>query len=125
MKRPVILTCLAASVLSLSACYDGYGSHVSVGWSTYPYYGWYDDFYGPIYDGYWADNIFYYRLSPQDRAFRRGDPQHFRREEMRPAEPRFKRFEGTLRPPEQGTRMPRFEAPRNQPRQQDDRRKPR
>ncbi|MCJ2178162.1 hypothetical protein [Novosphingobium album (ex Hu et al. 2023)] len=124
MKRPVILTCLAASVLSLSACYDGYGSRVTVSWSTYPYYGWYDGFYGPIYDGYWVNSIFYFRLTPQDRAFRAGDPQHFRRGDMRPTEPRFKRFEGTLRPPPQGTHMPRFEPPRDQPSRREDHRDP-
>ena len=118
MKRPLILACLAASTLSLTACHDGYGSRVAVGWSSYPYYGWYDGFYGPIYDGYWVDSIFYFRRSPQDRAFRRGDPLHFRRGTVRPPDSRFRRFEGTLRPPPQGTSMPRFKPPRDR----DDRR---
>jgi hypothetical protein len=125
MKRPLILACLAASTLSLSACYhDGYDSRVTVSWSTYPYYGWYDGYYGTIYDGYWVDNLFYYRLTPQDRAFRRGDPRHFRRGDTRPAEPRFRRFDGTLRPPPQGTRMPRFTPPQDH-RDRRDRRDPR
>src|SRR3546814_20684594 len=92
MKRPMILTCLAASVLSLSACYDGYGSHVSVGWSTYPYYGWYDGFYGPIYDGYWVGSTFYFRRTPQTRAFRVGGPQHFHPRDVRSRYPRFQPF---------------------------------
>ncbi|MEJ2409652.1 MAG: hypothetical protein P8Y48_10010 [Novosphingobium sp.] len=115
MKRPLVLTCLAASVLSLSACYDGYDNHVAAGWSSYPYYGWYDGYYGPIHDGYWADNTFYYRLSPRDRTFRRGDPLHFRRGDARSTGPHFRHFQGTLRPPPRGTRMPRFQPPRNRP----------
>ncbi|WP_338468097.1 hypothetical protein RXV95_05950 [Novosphingobium sp. ZN18A2] len=113
MKRPVLLACLALGIAApLAACHDGYRSHITLGWSTYPYYGWYDGYYGTIYDGYWGvDNFFYYRLTPQERYFRRGDSQHFRRDATRPPDQRFRRFEGTLRPPPQGTRMPEFRPP--------------
>lgn len=116
MKRPILLSALALGLaVPLGGCYGpGYHTGVTVGWSTYPYYGWYDGYYGTIYDGYWGlDSFFYYRLNPQDRTFRRGDPQHFRRDDARPPDQRFQRFEGTLRPPPQGTRMPKFEPPRD------------
>ena len=116
MKRPLLLTCLAGSLLSLSACYDrGYDGGLAMGWSSYPYYGWYDGYYGSIYDGYWGpDGGFYYRLSPSGRTFLRGDPRHFRRGETSPPDARFKRFNGTLHPPPRGTRMPHFQPPSQQ-----------
>jgi len=112
MKRTTALLGLALATLPLGACVDdGYrgGGVISVG---YPYAGWYDGYYGSIYDGYWgSDNYFYYRLTPQDRAYRRDLRYHFRRDGTRPS-PTYRRFEGTLRSPPQGTRMPRF--PRDQ-----------
>jgi hypothetical protein len=54
---------------------------------SYPYNGWYDGYYGPIYDGYWGrDGFFYYRSAPDARAFRRGDRNHFRRDAPPPAD---------------------------------------
>jgi hypothetical protein len=42
--------------------------------------GYYDDFYGPFYDGYWGDGgYFYYRTGP-DADWRRDDARHFRHE---------------------------------------------
>ena len=118
MKRALFLTSLVASTLTLSACHDGYDGSLAVGWSTYPYYGWYDGHYGTIYDGYWGPgDAFYYRLNPHDREFRRGDRQHFRRGDSPPRDSRFQRFGGDLRPPPQGTRMPRFQPPRDRPRE--------
>lgn len=115
MKRPILLACVALGLAPLGGCYnDGYNGRVAVGWSTYPYYGWYDGYYGSIYDGYWGlDNFFYYRLTPQDRTFRRGDAMHFRREGAQPPSPQFRRFDGTLSPPPQGTRMPQFRPPQD------------
>ncbi len=35
------------------------------------YDGYYDDHYGPIYDGYWGDgDVFYYRAHPHGRYIR-------------------------------------------------------
>jgi hypothetical protein len=105
MKRPLVLLALAAAALPLAACVeDGYG-YAAI-YST-PYYGWYDNFYGPIYDGYWGtDNFFYYRLTPNDRNYRRGDSRHFRRDAVPGGS--YNRFEGTIRQPPQGARMPNF-----------------
>jgi hypothetical protein len=120
MKRFTLLLGIAIVALPLAACVeDGYGYGV---YSTTPYYGWYDGYYGSIYDGYWgADNFFYFRLTPNDRAYRRGDRQHFRKEPVPGG--RFDRFEGTIRQPPQGTRMPHYPHDRQQgqPRQRNDR----
>jgi len=119
MKRPLMFACLVGAMVPLGGCVDHYRGSAVVSWSSYPYYGWYDGFYGPIYDGYWGtDSFFYFRLNPADRVFRRGDAMHFRRE----ATPRFQRFEGDLRPPPQGTRMPRFEPQQRQETSRDRRR---
>jgi hypothetical protein len=106
VKTRIALLGLALAALPLSGCVtdDGYG----VGWSSYPYSGWYDGAYGPIYDGYWGlDGLFYYRSGPGDRSYRRDDRQHFRRGDAAP-DGRFHRFDGTMQRPPQGTRMPRF-----------------
>ena len=110
MKRMSKSLILALATLSLSACVSGGYHHAHmVGWGTYPYYGWYDGFYGPIYDGYWGDDgDFYYRLHRDDRVYHRDDHEHFRlRDADRPGN-NFHRIEGRTHEPPQGTRMPHF-----------------
>ncbi len=79
-----------ASVLALSAgCADyGYGGGHGPDGGVYGYdYGppavgfdaYYDDAYGPFFDGYWADDGFYYRANDHD-AYHRDTAGHFRRE---------------------------------------------
>lgn len=100
---------MSLAMLPLSGCVSNryHHSHV-VGWSTYPYYGWYDGFYGPFYDGYWGtDGDFYYRLHRDDRVYHRDDRQHFRHDSDRPDDS-FHRFEGRTHQPPEGTRMPNF-----------------
>lgn len=64
---------------------DRYGYNDRYGYDN-GYYGspydvWYDGYYGPIGDGYWAgDGYFWYATSRDGRDWRRGDPGHFRRE---------------------------------------------
>lgn len=78
--RHLLIVGLAAGMMS--ACAD-YG--VGVGVDDYAYGppadvafdGWYDGFYGPIYDGYWDNDIFYYRTADTGR-YQRGDVAHFR-----------------------------------------------
>lgn len=113
MKRFPVLASLALGLVALSGCDDDYRG-ASIGMNPSPYAGWYDGHYGPIFDGYWGfDNLFYYRTGPNDRAFRRGDPRHFRPGDGPSPGPGFGRFQGTLRPPPQGTRMPHFHPPGN------------
>ncbi|HKR88085.1 MAG TPA: hypothetical protein VJS38_07900 [Phenylobacterium sp.] len=77
MKR-IMLAAAAALVLAGCETYDGYG----YGGGGVAYY---DDFYGPFYDGYWGrDNLYYYRHGHhgpwvRDEAghFRHDHPQGF------------------------------------------------
>lgn len=110
MRRSMVVLSLALSALPLTACVeDGYGYGSLYVGSAYPYSGYYDDYYGPIYDGYWGtDSYFYYRRSEQDRSYRRGDREHFRRGGEIP-NGRFHPLEGNTHP-QQGTRMPRFDG---------------
>lgn len=108
MKRTFALLGLALATAPLSACAgDGYG-YGGLTWSSHPYYGWYDNYYGPFHDGYWGnDSYFYFRLNDRERSFRRDRNRHFRRDDRPPGDG-FRRFEGTTQPPPRGTRMPRF-----------------
>lgn len=108
-KRPAALAALLLMAgIGLSGCADGGPGLAAYGriepWS----YGvWYDGYYGPIYDGYWgSDGVFYYRGRNDERAYRRGDSDHFRREAPGGTGP-FRRFEGQGRPP-QGMQAPNF-----------------
>jgi hypothetical protein len=65
----------AASVGMLLAGCASYGpgpGPVAVG-----YDGYYDGYYGPIYDGYWRGEHFWWR-DRVDHPFRRDDAHHFR-----------------------------------------------
>ncbi len=44
------------------------------------YNGYYDDFYGPYYDGYWATDGFFYFTDGAGHPYRRDDYHHFRRD---------------------------------------------
>jgi hypothetical protein len=74
MKRILLA---AAGVLALSGCAEGYydgGYGFGGGGVAY-----YDDFYGPFYDGYWGrDNTYYYR-NGRHGAWTRDEGRHFRR----------------------------------------------
>ena len=70
----LIATLAASAALGLAACesdgyYDG-GGGFSAGYyghgPRYVWYdGWYDNFYGPVYDGYWGPGgAFFYRTAP-------------------------------------------------------------
>ena len=81
MKRILPLIGIGLAATALAACNEGYGydAGYTVG-TPYAYDGYYDNYYGPIYDGYWGnDNYFYYRSSDHDRDFHRGDREHFNR----------------------------------------------
>jgi hypothetical protein len=111
MKRTLVLIGLVLAPLPLAACVEDEGVGMYVG-SDYPYDGYYDDYYGPIYDGYWGgDGYFYYRSRQADRGFIRGDQTHFRRSGGGMPAQNFHPMQGTMRPT-QGMRMPHFNGAR-------------
>lgn len=77
MKRYLSLFAAAAAAVSLSACM-GMGHHDGIYAGGYVD-GYYDDGYGPLYDGYWGDgDVFYYRSNAND-TFHRDEAHHFSR----------------------------------------------
>ncbi len=73
MRRLLLATAALLPALTLGACVgegyyggrDGYGYAGPVA-----YDGYYDDFYGPVYDGYWGtDGAFYDRGGDHERLF--------------------------------------------------------
>lgn len=113
MKGTLAAIALAFVATLPSACAgDTYGRGI-VSWTSYPYHGWYNGFYGPFHDGYWGtDGYFYFRLLAEDRFYRRDRARHFRREAVH-GNSAFRRFDRNLTPPPRGTRMPSF--PRSRP----------
>ena len=80
--KAFITMLVAAAALGLGACASegAYGSaNGGAVWHT----GWYDNFYGPVYDGYWGPSgLFYFRTTADD-AYHRDLYRHFRRNEFR------------------------------------------
>jgi hypothetical protein len=69
---------LAAAAVLLAGCTSGGYYHQRFAQSGVDYAGFYDDYYGPVADGYWgADGFFRYRDS-LGHPFQRDDGQHFR-----------------------------------------------
>lgn len=77
--RLAALALATLAAVPLAGCADGvYGGGPAYGPGPYSYDGYYDGAYGPIYDGYWGDDdYFYYRSGPDAHGFRRGDRAHF------------------------------------------------
>jgi len=108
MKHTFSSLALALAATLPAACVNDVYGRGALTWSSYPYVGWYNDYYGSFYDGYWGtDGYFWFRLDAVERRYRRDKERHFRREATR-SDRRFKRFERNLRPPPNGTRMPNF-----------------
>ena len=97
MKKVVIALLTA---LPLAACAgDYYGGPYGSGPIAYD--GYYDDYYGPIYDGYWGDGgVFYYRRHQHGR-FVADRGQHFRRDAGSGGAGHFHPMHGHLTPPPQ------------------------
>jgi hypothetical protein len=81
MKNHLRLAVVMTAAIGLAACESDFHHHggpyagVEVGYVD----GYYDDAYGPVYDGYWGDgDVFYYRGSA-DGEYRRDDAHHFSR----------------------------------------------
>ena len=79
MRSAMFIGAVAAVGL-LGGCETGpgYGPRPAVV-AEVGYDGYYDGFYGPIYDGYWRGGSFWWR-DRDDHPFRRDDAGHFRRE---------------------------------------------
>jgi hypothetical protein len=78
MNRLLTVACAAGAALMLVGCADGGYYHHDHGPMAVAYDGFYDDGYGPFYDGYWGDDgAFYYSDGP-GHAYRRDDAHHFR-----------------------------------------------
>lgn len=109
--RLAALALATLAAVPLAGCADGYyGGGMAYGPGPYAYDGYYDGAYGPIYDGYWGDDgYFYYRNGPDAHGFHRGDRSHFARQ-VDPSAPGFNRFQpmhGSFAP-SGGMHMPHF-----------------
>ncbi|WP_353228302.1 hypothetical protein [Novosphingobium sp.] len=110
MKRSMTAALMALASLPLSACVGEYGPGMGIGYDSgpYAYDGYYDGYYGQVYDGYWGDdNAFYYRRGDGDREYRRGDGGHFAREAPR-GQGNYQPLHGSMTY-RQGVTMPHFQ----------------
>lgn len=103
MKKMLFVALLAAA--PLAACAEGYYGPQGPGPIAYD--GFYDDYYGPINDGYWGDGgVFYYRSDPHGRFVADRDG-HFRHDQG-PAQGvgaggrNFHEMHGSMTPPAHG-----------------------
>jgi hypothetical protein len=77
MMKPVFIALGAA--LALSACADYYGGRAPPGYyDAGGYNAYYDDAYGPFYDGYWDGDVFLFSRG-RGRPFERDEAHHFHR----------------------------------------------
>lgn len=108
MKRFLELAGIAAAILSVSACADGIYSGGGDWGGPVAYDGWYDGYYGDVYDGYWgSDGAFYYRHGDNDRRYYRGNHNHFARGESTPGG-NYHHLQGAIQQQPRGVRMPHF-----------------
>jgi hypothetical protein len=97
MKHIISALSLAAGIAALAGCAVG---PVSVGEKSSPMYAagsaydaYYDNYYGPIYDGYWSDSGFNFRTAA-DQQYQQDTAGHFRRQ----ATPGFQQIHGEVHP---------------------------
>ena len=74
MRKTLLAAGALSALIALSACGGGYGYY---GAEAGPPDVYYDGFYGPYTDGYWANDGFYYRGG--DGGFIRDENHHFQR----------------------------------------------
>ena len=79
MKKLMAGIAGVTALVLLGGCADGYGSG-GVGMSASVDYddGYYDGSYGPFYDGYWANDGYFYYSDAEGHPFRRDEARHFR-----------------------------------------------
>ena len=73
-----LLICASAAAILLSGCAYDRPAYYAEG--AYPYPVYYDGYYGPIWDGYWGVDGFFYFVDVHGHQFRRDDGHHFSRE---------------------------------------------
>lgn len=71
--KPALIAMAAALALSGCASYGGPGYYDGAGFNAY-----YDDAYGPFYDGYWRGDVFFYSPA-RGRPFVSDEGRHFHR----------------------------------------------
>jgi hypothetical protein len=95
MKRLVSGLSLAAAIAALTACGGNQpnapASPMYTAGGTYDAY--YDNAYGPIYDGYWSNGAFVYRTAP-DQPYQQDTAGHFRQQPT----PGFQEIQGQVHP---------------------------
>lgn len=80
MKRVLILSLALGAMISLGGCTGYYGgAGVGYGYNSYDDL-YYDNYYGPVRDGYWSQDGWYYYRDRTTRQYRRDDGRHFRRD---------------------------------------------
>ncbi|GEM_PF-989633 len=105
-RRTLTALLLAVATLPLAACAD-YGGQVGYATGPYAYDGYYDGYYGQVYDGYWGDDdAFYYRRGSNERGYRRGENTHFARQAPQ-GQGNFQQLHGSMTPG-RGMNMPHF-----------------
>jgi len=106
MKRAWTFALLAIASVPLAACVDDVGLRIDAP-GPYAYDGWYDGYYGQVYDGYWGnDGYFYYRHGEGEGAYVRGDRNHFARQA--PQGPHNYQPIHGMTTPRQGVRAPHY-----------------
>ncbi|MBS0482751.1 MAG: hypothetical protein JSR96_11505 [Proteobacteria bacterium] len=108
MIKPVMLAGLMLAAVPLAGCAsNGYGYSQPYAYSGYSYprsYGWYDGYYGSVYDGYWGQGgYYYYRTHDRDR-WQRDNDHHFRQGATSPGSnwQRYERAAPSWRGPDGG-----------------------
>jgi hypothetical protein len=82
MKPVLLAACASLAVAACESYPPGYYGSPAYGYD-YAYAGgpaYYDDFYGPYYDGYWGGGGIYYYSPGAGRPFVRDEGHHFRRD---------------------------------------------
>jgi len=77
MKSTVLKVAIASMAIALSSCTSLPGAAGS-GFASPGYDAYYDDAYGPLYDGYWGDDDSFYFRGGAERPFIRDGGGHFR-----------------------------------------------
>lgn len=79
-RRFLLFAAVSGAAAGLSACADYYGgAGVGYGYNDYDDL-YYDNYYGPVSEGYWDSDGWYYYRDRTTRRYRRDDGRHFRRD---------------------------------------------